>query len=170
MAQKAAEKKHPIKSIITLAAMASSGYDTLNRQLSNQSEFVSQSALPLLARLAKGEDIPVEDVPPFLLNLFHPNLQGFLKSFLHIDPTAELSKVRQPVLVIIGETDIQITVEETEKMVSDAKHALLVKIPEMNHVLKVAPIEYIANMATYSQPELPLHKDLMPTILKFLSK
>ncbi len=169
MAIQVAQQK-PVKSVITLAGMASSGYDTLYRQLSAQPEFVTAAALPLLERLSEGEDIPEADVPPYLMSIFHPSLQGYLRSFLHIKPHQELAKVKKPVLVVIGSTDIQITVEETEKMTKDQNNTQLLKIPEMNHVLKVAPAERMANLATYQNSELPLHKDLMPQILAFLAK
>ncbi|WP_154222278.1 alpha/beta hydrolase [Marinicella rhabdoformis] len=169
MALQVAQDK-PVQAVISLAGMANSGYDTLKRQLGgNQPEFVTAAALPLLEKLAQNESIPAEDVPPFLYSIFHPNLQGYLKSFLNIDPKKELSKVKQPVLLVIGETDIQITVEETKNMAQGKPTAELVIIPEMNHVLKVAPIERMANLATYQNPELSLHKDLMPKIETFLA-
>lgn len=169
MALQVAQEK-PVTAVITLAGMASSGYDTLKRQLSNQSEFVKNTALPLLERLAKNENIPESEVPAFLMSLFHPNLQGFVKSFLHIEPKEEISKVKQPILVVIGDTDIQITVDETSNMQQGSAHAELVTIKGMNHVLKPAPLEMMANMATYQDPNLKLHKDLMPHLLAFLSK
>lgn len=163
-----AANKSPIDRLVTLASVANSGYATIKRQMQDQPEFVRDAAIPLLDRLALGESIPAEEVPVFLNALLHPNIQSYLKSFMMIDPKTELAQLKIPTLNIIGDTDIQIQVDETKRLSEKLNHVKIRVIKGMNHVLKEAPLERNANLATYSQPDLPLHPELIPEILKFL--
>lgn len=163
-----AAQKIQIDGLITLASVADSGYKTIKRQLSAQPPMVSEAANPLLDKLANDESIKDEEVPVFLNALFHSSLRPYLRSFMLIEPRQELTKINTPTLAIIGDTDIQISVEETKAMTINLPHVQLEIIKGMNHVLKVAPSDRASNMATYAQPELPLHEELMPAILNFI--
>lgn len=154
--------------LITLASVADSGYITVKRQMNDQPEFVQAAAIPLLDRLALGENIPAAEVPAFLNPLLHPSIQPYLMSFMLIDPKTELTKLNTPTLNIIGDTDLQIKTEETQRLSKNLNHVSLKVINGMNHVLKQAPLDRAANLVTYSQPELPLHAELVPIILSFL--
>jgi len=156
--------------LITLAGIASSGYETLKRQLStNQPEFVTEAALPILEKLNNNER--VDSVPGFLNTLFSPKIQGYLISWLSYDPKVEIKKLDIPVMVIQGTTDIQITVEEAQEMAKANPNSKLVIIQNMNHVLKeIDTTEISKNIATYSNPDLPLHNELMKSIITFIEK
>ncbi len=167
MSMQAAQKTQ-VNKLIALASVADSGYATIKRQMGDQPEFVSQAAIPLLDRLAKNETIPAEDVPPFLNALFNPKLQPYMRSFMMLEPREELAELSIPVLVLVGDNDVQITVAESERLAADLAHAELKVIKGMNHVLKQAPADRSGNIATYANPDLPLHPELIPTILAFL--
>lgn len=163
-----AAQQTQITKLITLASVADSTFNTIKRQLTDQPEFVAEAALPLLDRLAKDETIPLDDIPPYLHALFHPNIQYYLKSFMQIKPRDELNKINIPTLAVIGDTDIQVTVDETQHMAADLNHVTLKIIKGMNHVLKPAPAERMANISTYSNRELQLHQELVPNLLAFI--
>jgi hypothetical protein len=40
----------------------------------------------------------------------------------------------------------------------------------MNHILKEAPADEAANMATYSKPDLPLKPELVTSVVEFINK
>jgi len=165
-----AAQQESVDQLIMLASVAASGHDTIKRQMTDQPEFVSQAAIPLLERLRQGEKISADEVPPYLYSLMGPAIQPYLRSFMNIEPRAELAAITTPTLVIIGDTDIQITVAETMAWVKDLDHVESRVITGMNHVLKPAPADRTANLATYSQADLPLHPDLLPTIIAFLAE
>lgn len=163
-----AAQQTDVDGLITLASVADSTHETLKVQLKAQPPMVSEAAYPLLDKLANDEPISDDEVPVFLNALFHSSLRPYLRSFLLIEPRAELTKINTPTLSIIGDTDIQISVEETQAMTEGLKHVKLLIIEGMNHVMKTAPSDRMLNMATYSQSDLPLHEKLMPAILDFI--
>ena len=105
-----------------------------------------------------------------LTSLFRPSVQQYMISWLKYDPAAEIKKLTIPVLIIQGTTDIQVEVGEAELLKKAYPKATLKLIEGMNHPLKQAPEDREKNVATYSDPRLPLSPGLMPAILDFISK
>lgn len=165
-----ATEQTEIDQFISLAGIASSGYETLKRQLStNQPPFVTEAAIPILDSLNSGYN--VDNVPAYLNGLFHPKMQGYLMSWMKYVPQQEIKKLNIPILIVQGTTDVQITVEEAKKMATVNSNCQLKIIDNMNHVLKeVSTTEMNENVATYANPNLPLHPELMPTLVSFIKK
>jgi hypothetical protein len=73
------------------------------------------------------------------------------------------------VLILQGESDLQVTAEDARKLAAANSSAKLVLMPEVNHVLKSAPAEdRMANMATYANPDLPLAPGVAAAIADFV--
>lgn len=148
-------------------AGAGRGLDVVIRsQLQAQPSFVQDAAIPILDRLLEGES--VESVPPMLYALFRPSVQPYLTSLFAHHPATEIAKLGIPVLIVQGSTDIQVTVEDAELLHAASQSSELHLIGGMNHVLKTASSDMAEQLATYSNPDLPLHPDLMPAILDFI--
>lgn len=156
----------PANRFVSLAGLSEDVYTTLKRQLSNQPKFVSDTALPILDSLNLG--VKVDSVPPYLNNLMGPSKQDYLMSFMKYSPREEIKKLNIPILVIQGNKDLQITVEGAEEMSSSSEYSEFVIVEDMNHVLKNSSSDPSENMATYGNPELPLHNELVFEISSFL--
>lgn len=112
-----------------------------------------------LSKLKKGE--LVEDAPVELFGLFRPSVQPYIMSWMKYDPAVEISKLKIPIVIIQGSTDLQVKEEDARLLF--AAHRLdsrLIIIEDMNHVLKLAPSDREKNIETYSNPELPLAEEL----------
>ena len=89
---------------------------------------------------------------------------------MHYNPQTEIKKLKIPILILQGSTDIQVSVDDAEKLhVANGKSTLKI-ITGMNHILKKAPQNRIENLATYSKPTLPLATILMTEIIKFIEQ
>lgn len=159
-------QEQPVKGFIALAGVGDTAYNTLKRQLSNQPKMVTDAAIPILELLNQGEK--VDSVPFFLMSLFRPSIQDYLLSWMKYNPREEIKKLDIPVLVVQGNTDLQVTVEEARAMSAEVVNGKLVIIDEMNHILKPSSDNLIENYSTYNKPELSLHPALMPPILAFI--
>ena len=122
--------------------------------------------LKIIASLDAGELVP--DVSQALYVQFRPSVQPYLISWFKYDPVAELAKVTAPAIVIQGTTDMQISMDNAERLAAARPGIPLIRIEGMNHILKNAPKDRTENFATYTKPLLPLSPRLMPPILKFL--
>jgi pimeloyl-ACP methyl ester carboxylesterase len=98
----------------------------------------------------------VESVPPALASVFRPSVQPYVISWFRYDPAREIAKLKMPVLILQGTTDIQVSVGDAKHLAKANPAAKLVVIEGMNHVLKEVPAAMDKQIASYSDPALPL--------------
>lgn len=108
------------------------------------------------------------EVPAYLMSLFRPTVQPYMISWLKYDPAKEIAKLTIPVLVLQGSTDIQVSVVDAQILHQAKKGSTLKVIEGMNHVLCDAPVDPAANLATYSDPDLPLSAALVPAVVTYI--
>lgn len=118
--------------------------------------------------LTAGRKVDPSTLPAPLLNLFHPAIQDFLIATFRHDPAALARAYEGPILIVQGSTDLQITVADANVLKAAQPSAKLVVLEGVNHVLKVAPADRAANIATYSDPSLPLAPGLAEAIAAFV--
>ena len=162
----AARDNKRVKGFISIAGLADDAGVAIIEQLGRQAPILKDEAKVALDSLRAGHT--VNKVNPFLTSLFGPQIQGFLKSYIQYTPKAEITKLTIPVLIINGTTDIQVGVENAEALQQAYPNSKLEIIEGMNHVLKIAPSDPAANIATYNDPDLPLAGGLMEVILSFI--
>lgn len=160
--------KADVDGFVSVAGMGYSAYDTLSRQLKAQSEEVYELCLPIMDELMNGN--LVDDVPEGLYSLFRPSVQPYLISWFKYNPIEEISKIDKPVLILQGDTDLQVTVEDAKLLHEANSNSKLVIINGMNHILKDAPEDRQTNLATYSNPDLPLNKQFVKEITTFIKE
>lgn len=142
--------------------------DTLLLQQLNKQPGLYPMAKPVIDSLSMGHQ--VQSVPPMLFSIFRPSVQPYLISWFRYDPSVVISNLSIPILIINGTTDIQVQ-EANARLLKEAagENASLEIIEGMNHVLKsVEGNDMAANMATYSNPDLPLNQEFINTIIKFI--
>lgn len=119
--------------------------------------------------LSAGRRVDVATLPPELSTLFNPAVQGFLISTFALDPAELASKSNEPILILQGERDLQVSVADAKRLADAAARATLVSLPDMNHVLKqVGSDERGANLATYAAADLPLAHGVADYIARFV--
>jgi pimeloyl-ACP methyl ester carboxylesterase len=111
----------------------------------------------------------VKDVNPNLMAVFAKPNQPFWSSWMALNPTVEIKKVTIPTLIINGDKDIQVKIEDANKLKAAKPTAELVIIKNMNHVLKDIQKEE-DNMKSYYSPAYPISKKLIETIVSFVKK
>ena len=133
----------------------------------NPSNIVKE-AKDIFAKLRQGET--VERVPPYLMSVFRPSIQPFMMSWMKYDPLVEIEKLDIPILVVTGSTDLQVTVEDAQRLQIANPKAQLKVIDGMNHVLKNSSAQANENVASYSNPDLPLNVEFEESINSFFTK
>lgn len=161
----AAEKEH-VAGYISVSGIAERADKIMELQIKAQSEEVAAKATVLLDSIRNG--YTVENVPEELAALLHKSVQPYLRSWLKYVPGEEIKKVKEPILILQGTTDIQVEVAQAELLKKASPHAKLTIIKGMNHILKTAPADRQENMATYKDPALPLSTGLMGAIVGFV--
>jgi pimeloyl-ACP methyl ester carboxylesterase len=120
----------------------------------------------ILTELEAGRTVAA--VPPELAVLYRPGVQPFLISVFRHRPAEDLARLRVPVLIAQGTTDVQVAVEEAHALHLARPDAELVVIDGMNHVLKAVPAGWAEQLASYSDPALPVVSELIDRIGRFI--
>lgn len=110
----------------------------------------------------------VANVNPSLVALYRPSVQPYVISWIKYDPAQEISKLKVPVFIIQGSTDLQVSVDDAKLISASKPDAKLLIIDNMNHVLKESDSDMQKNMATYMNPDLPLKSGLVDSIVNFI--
>lgn len=120
---------------VSIAGASRPVLDLVSEQLKGQLSVRSRvEVAAVIAELEAGRI--VEEVPNGLDILFRPSVQPFLISWQRRDPVLDIARLPLPVLVLQGTDDIQITVEDAERLAEARPGARLVLVEGMNHILK----------------------------------
>lgn len=155
-----------VRSVISIAGIGVNGGEIIREQLKVQPPILQEQADIILDSLEQGHD--VNKVHPMLQALFRPSIQAFVRSWIKYDPQEEIGKLQQPVLIVNGTEDIQVGVDQAEKLHAALPESKMVIIEKMNHVLKDVEGDRNANLSTYYKADLPLSESLIPKIVDFI--
>jgi pimeloyl-ACP methyl ester carboxylesterase len=159
-----------VRAVVSLAGPGRRADEILVEQLAAQlpPDQVSAAAR-VLAELRAGRTVtplPPELPPAIAAALFRPSVQPYLVSLLALDPREEAAAVAARgirVTVIQGTTDLQVSAADAERLAGGAGRPARL-VPGMNHVLRLAPADRAANLATYGNARLPLAPGLADTV------
>jgi uncharacterized protein len=166
-----AAQKSPVDGFISLAGPGRNIADVLLEQLKPQvSADLFAETTRVITELRAGRKVAAASIKlPTQLrdSLFRDSVQPYLISWMRFDPAQEIKKLNAKVLIVQGNTDIQVKVADAERLAAGAGVKPVI-LEGVNHPFKNAPLEQSANLATYSQPNLPLGTGVLETLLKFL--
>jgi alpha/beta superfamily hydrolase len=161
-----ASQQKNVDKFISIAGAGQPIDQTIREQLKAQPPIVIEQSTPILDKLLQGET--VDNVPAFLNSLFRPSVQPYMISWFKYDPQKEISKLNKPVLIVQGDTDIQVSLMDADKLAAANKKSDKVVVQKMNHIFKEATLDRQANFQTYNQPDLPIKTELVKAIGVFI--
>ena len=125
----------------------------------------------IIKSLKRGESVAVESIPKELLGLFHPVVQPFIISEMQYDPQALIAKCDEPMLIISGGNDVQVSLANGEALVKAQPRAEHRVFERMTHVLKDSDerdrVKQI--LSVYSNSNMPLSEGVATTIIEFVN-
>ncbi|MDS1136614.1 alpha/beta hydrolase [Nitratireductor indicus] len=116
--------------------------------------------------LEAGRPRDPESLSPVLQSFFSRGLQRYMIDLFSYDPAIIADAWKGSVLIVQGDADMQVKLQDAELLAKSMPQAQRVDLAGGTHMLKE---EVPGNpMATYSDPSLPLHPQLVPAIVNFL--
>lgn len=130
---------------------------------------ILDQATAAISELEAGRHVDAAKLNPALGRLFRSNVQDFLINEMSLSPTSLIASYRGPVLILQGDKDIQVGVEDAQLLKKAKPDAEMTLLPGANHVLKLVPSDdRAANIATYADPSLPLAPDITSAVARFI--
>jgi len=154
---------------VSIAGIADGPSTVLRKQLAGKlPPELDKESERILASLENGT--PVDEVPPALLTLYRPSVQPYMISWFKYVPSQRIAALAMPVLIVQGNTDIQVAVAQANGLHRAKPDATLAIIPGMNHIFKHVRADPALQAAAYSDPSLPVSPLLVKAVSDFLRK
>ena len=124
----------------------------------------------ILSRLKQGKT--TEDIPAILQGIFRPSVQPYLISWMQYDPREVIRQVKQPVLIVNGDNDIQISADNAEALAQARPDADKVIIEGMTHLLKQSEVTDPQRQKTtiYMDAAAPVSEKLVSVMADFIRR
>src|SRR6267378_4334278 len=167
----AARAGAPVTGVISVSGLGRPLGVVMREQLARQFDSATLVRYDTaMAQYLRGEQ--PKDVPPQLGPLFVPINLSFMKSLSSFEPLAAIRAVSQPLLIVQGGRDLQVTVADATRLIEAARTgSKLVIVPLANHVLKQATdTTLIGQMPTYQDPTVPIMPDVANAIANWMLK
>lgn len=162
----AAEADAPICGLVLISGAGRPAGVVLREQLSTaMPEPLKAQAMAAIDALEAGR---TTEAPPELAAVFRPSVQPYLISWLSLDPARLAAAYPGPTLVVQGTTDLQVSMDDARALADARPGVGLVVVEGANHVLKSAPMERTANLATYADPAAPLASGVAEAVADFI--
>lgn len=153
--------------IISLAGPGEGIDQTLIKQISAQSPPLGEITKAHVKELKETGSI--KEVNPMLMAVFAKQNQAFIANWMQYDPAQVIGKLKQPVLIINGDQDLQVKEEDAKKLKAGKPDAALHIVKNMNHVLKTVT-NIGDNQASYFSSKFPLSEKLIELVAAFTNK
>ena len=140
--------------------------EVLLEQIGKQAPFLKEEVEKNLATLKSGNTFELKN--QMLASLFRASVQPYMISWIKYHPQNEIKKLQIPSLLINGNKDIQVSVQDAQLLQRAKPDAQLQIIPNMNHIFKVIQGDDAENKASYTNPELPICTELTSIITTFI--
>ena len=92
-----------------------------------------------------------------------------MRNWIQYDPTKVIKKLKIPILIINGDKDLQVSVEEANTLKKAVPEAKLIIVENMNHVLVPIAGDNLDNSKSYNEPNREISEELIEHIVKFIN-
>lgn len=162
-----AAQQEAVRAYISVAGPAKNAADVLRWQLQGKlPPALATRNEEILSALQAGKTHA--EVPPELNVLYRASVQPYLVSWFRYTPEKEIVKLTCPVLLIQGDKDIQVNTAQLTALKLAKPDAQSLLVHGMNHVLKITGNDAAQQMASYTDPALPLAPELTKGLASFL--
>lgn len=161
-----AANKEPVDKLISISGAGESADKILMKQLNGLMPEDKTETTKILNTLKEGKTV-AQVSSEKLSSIFRNSVQPYMISWFAYDPQTEIKKLKNPILIIQGTTDLQVSVEDAQLLKAANTKAQLTIIKGMNHVLKTASLDKSENLASYNQPELPIVSEFAQAMIQF---
>jgi pimeloyl-ACP methyl ester carboxylesterase len=170
LATRAANRGAPVAGVVMMAGLGRPFRAVLHEQLAGRMDAAGVAEFERLMDAYLG-DGPMPEIRTELRVLFPPSARRFVQTAVAIDPAGEARRLRVPLLVLQGATDIQVRVADAEALRAARPDADVRIIPAANHLFVPAErADAAAQAATYTDPTLPLVPELVPAVVGFVMR
>jgi alpha-beta hydrolase superfamily lysophospholipase len=171
IALKAGQDRTDLCGIVTVAGPGRRLGTVMREQLTGNpaNAPILAPALKAIDELEAGRAVDAATLPAPLQPLFNSSVQPFVIDLFSYTPTTLAGALTLPLLVVNGDQDIQVTIEDAEALAAAQPNAKLAIAKGVSHTMKNVEGEgRAANLATYTDPTKPISPAVVDAIAVFV--
>ncbi|MDG1777933.1 MAG: alpha/beta hydrolase [Flavobacteriaceae bacterium] len=139
----------------------------LEEQISKTAPMLLEDSKRVLATLKAGKT--TKDYPMPLAAIFNLEIQPFMANWMQYNPVELMKKQEIPTLIISGDKDLQVSIEEAQLLFEAAQNGTLLIVKNMNHVLVKIEGDDLENMKSYNTTTLQIPEEVSRSMLDFIN-
>ncbi|WP_435263915.1 alpha/beta hydrolase [Tenacibaculum sp. nBUS_03] len=152
---------------ISIAGSANTIDKTIIQQVNKQNKQLGDITKSHFEELLNTGNI--KQVNPLLISIFAEQNLPFISSWISYNPIKEIKKLTIPTLIINGNKDLQVQVEDAKLLHKSNSITTLNIIDKMNHIL-IELEKDSDNLKSYYSSEYMISDELIVSILNFINK
>ena len=156
-----------VDGFISIAGAADEIDSIVVQQIAAQAPGLDKEAAKVFKQM-RAQDSIVSKVNPFLVSIVGPDIQPFMESWMVYNPKELIKNVKIPVLILNGTRDRQVGIDQAEKLHASLPTSKLMIIEGMDHLFKKVGTDDIEAAKSYTNPNFPLHPELVTSIIAFV--
>lgn len=155
-----------VDAFVSLAGAGKPIDQILEEQILKSAPMFLEDSKRVLATLKAGET--TKDYPLPLASIFNLELQPFMTNWMQYNPIEVIKKQEIPILIINGDKDLQVGIEEAKLLHEAAQNGQLLIVENMNHVLVNIEGDDLENMKSYNITTLEIAQEVSDRMLDFV--
>ncbi|WP_088323061.1 alpha/beta hydrolase family protein [Polaribacter tangerinus] len=159
--------KEKTAGFVSIAGTGETIDKTIVKQLNKNNSTLAEAAKKQFDTLKVKGKIAVVNL--FLTSIFAKQIQAFLYSWMQYNPAKEIKKIKTPILIVQGDKELQVKIEDANLLKKAKPSSKLVIIKNMNHVLKEINSDS-ENMSSYYSDKFPISEKLIEVVVQFIKK
>lgn len=162
-----AASKDKVDQFISLAGSGKSIDNVIIDQITQMDPALAKDTKRTFESLKQGQ--PVKNYPQALSDIFSPDLQPFMMSWMNYNPQELIKDLDIPILIVSGKKDLQVPISEAELLKAASTNAELKLIDNMNHVLFIIEGKELENSKSYNESFRPISNQLITELVAFMN-
>lgn len=155
-----------VSGFISLAGAGKPIDEILIEQISKTAPMFLEDSKRVLTLLKAGKT--TTNFPMALSSIFNLDVQGFMSNWMQYNPTEEMKKHNIPTLIINGDKDLQVSVDEANLLHKAAQNGVLLIVKKMNHIMVKIEGEQLENMKSYNDASLEISPEVEKSMIEFI--
>lgn len=151
---------------ISLAGAGQTIDGVITEQVGTMDPSLVEPTKNVFAQMKEGK--VVTDYPPALASIFRADIQPFIRNWMQYDPQELLKDLKVPTLILNGTKDLQVSVDEAQRLKESSDSAELQIIENMNHVLFIIEGGQLENSKSYNESFRTISEELVSSITTFI--
>ena len=159
--------KGKVDGFISLAGAGHSIDTVIIDQIAKTAPMYTEDSKRIFSELRQNKT--TTDYPPALSTIFDISIQPFMSNWMKYNPQEVIKDLDIPILIINGTKDLQVSVEEANRLKAASVKSEIHIIENMNHILFTIEGDDLENSKSYNEGYRDINEQALQYLVEFIN-